>query len=123
MKDCLFCKIANNEIKANVVYQDDRAVAFRDTNPQAPLHVLVIPRAHVASINDVRDAHEADMGHLFAVAARVAEQEGLAERGYRTVMNCGSEAGQSVFHVHLHVLGGKHLGWPPFPGATRASVH
>jgi histidine triad (HIT) family protein len=115
MTDCLFCKIANKEIDAKLVYEDERAVAFKDIHPQAPLHVLVIPKTHVGSINDVRSEHEADMGHLFAVAAEVARQEGLQSRGYRTVMNCGPDAGQSVHHVHLHVVGGKALGWPPFP--------
>jgi histidine triad (HIT) family protein len=115
MADCLFCKIIENEIDAKIVYQDERAIAFRDLNPQAPLHVLVVPRKHIATIDDVSSEDEADMGHLFRVASKVAAAEGLAERGYRTVMNCNAEAGQSVFHVHLHVVGGKHLGWPPFP--------
>lgn len=115
MSDCLFCKIVNKEIPAKIVFEDERALAFRDINPQAPTHVLVIPKQHVATIGDVAAEHEADMGHLFRVAAEVAKIDGLTERGYRTVMNCGEEAGQSVFHVHLHVVGGKPLGWPPFP--------
>jgi histidine triad (HIT) family protein len=117
MTDCLFCKIIDKQTEAKVVYEDERALAFRDINPQAPLHVLVIPKTHVATINDIRSEHEADLGHLFRVAAEVAKQEGLETRGYRTVMNCGAEAGQSVFHVHLHVVGGRSLGWPPFPKA------
>lgn len=115
MDGCLFCKISDKKIPATVVYEDDRALAFRDINPVAPTHVLVIPRVHVSTINDLGHEHEADMGHLFRVAAEVAKLEGLSERGYRTVMNCGVEAGQSVFHVHLHVVGGRGLGWPPFP--------
>jgi len=113
--DCLFCKIAKKEIPATIVYEDERALAFRDINPAAPTHVLVIPKVHVASINDLSAEHEADAGHLFRVAAEVARAEGIADSGYRTVMNCGADAGQSVSHVHLHVLGGKRLGWPPFP--------
>jgi histidine triad (HIT) family protein len=116
MEGCLFCKIVAKQVDANIVHEDDRALAFRDIHPQAPLHVLVIPKTHVASIDELSEAHEADMGHLFRVASQVAAKEGLAGRGFRTVMNCGREAGQSVFHVHLHVLGGKPLGWPPFPG-------
>ena len=115
MIDCLFCKIVERQIPAKVVYEDDRALAYRDVNPQAPTHVLVIPRRHIATIDHVEPEHEADLGHLFRVASEVAAQEGLSERGYRTVMNCGEEAGQSVFHVHLHLLGGKFMGWPPFP--------
>jgi histidine triad (HIT) family protein len=115
MEGCLFCKIAKKEIPATVVYEDERALAFRDINPVAPTHVLVIPRVHVSTINDVSAEHEADMGHLYRVAAEVARGEGLSERGYRVVMNCGAGAGQSVFHVHLHLVGGRSLGWPPFP--------
>jgi len=113
--DCLFCKIVKKEIPAKIVHEDERALAFRDINPAAPTHVLVIPKAHVATINDVNAEHESDLGHLFAVAAEVARAEGIADKGYRTVMNCGADAGQSVFHLHLHVLGGRPLGWPPFP--------
>lgn len=115
MTDCLFCKIAEKQVPAKIVYQDERALAFRDINPQAPTHVLVIPRQHIATIDDVQSDQEAELGHLFRVASKVAAQEGLGERGYRTVMNCGQEAGQSVFHLHLHLLGGKFMGWPPFP--------
>lgn len=113
MEGCLFCKIVRREIPATVVYEDDQAIAFRDLKPVAPTHVLVIPRTHVASIDDVQPEHEALMGHLYRVASAVARAEGLV-RGYRVVMNCGPEAGQSVFHVHLHLVGGKPLGWPPF---------
>ncbi len=115
MIDCLFCKIIAREIPATIVYEDERAVAFRDIHPQAPTHVLVVPRTHVATIDEIEEDHEADIGHLMRVASKVAAKEGLTPRGYRTVMNCGEEAGQSVFHVHLHLLGGKGMGWPPFP--------
>ncbi len=115
MKDCLFCNIVEKKIDAKIVFEDERAVAFRDVNPVASTHVLIVPRRHIATIDDVTPEDEAEMGHLFRVASEVARQDGLTERGYRTVMNCKAEAGQSVFHVHLHVVGGKRLGWPPFP--------
>ena len=115
MTDCLFCGIARGDIPADVVESDDLCVAFRDIHPAAPVHVLVVPREHIATIDDVETRHEETMGRLFRMASKVAEREKLKERGYRVVMNCGKEAGQSVFHVHLHVLGGKALGWPPFP--------
>ena len=109
--DCLFCKIVRGEIPAKLVDQDDQSVAFRDINPQAPTHVLVIPRQHIASLNEATDA--ATIGHLSLMAARIARTEGLAERGYRTVINTNADAGQTVFHVHLHLIGGRKLGWPP----------
>ena len=115
MEGCLFCKIVRREIPATVVFEDDQAIAFRDLKPVAPTHVLIIPRTHIASIDEVQPEHEALMGHLYLVAAEVARADRLA-RGYRVVMNCGTEAGQSVFHVHLHLVGGKPLGWPPFAG-------
>lgn len=112
--DCLFCKMIRREIPTTVVYEDDRAFAFRDINPQAKTHVLVVPKRHVPSIDAIAPEHEADVGHLFAAAAKIAAQEGL-KNGYRMVMNCGDEAGQTVYHLHLHVLGGAPMGWPPFP--------
>jgi histidine triad (HIT) family protein len=115
MTDCLFCKIIHKKIEADIVFEDDRAVAFRDINPVASTHVLVIPRKHIATLDEVQPEDEADMGHLYRVAAEIAATEGLGNRGYRTVVNCKAEAGQSVFHVHLHLIGGKRLGWPPFP--------
>ena len=111
--NCIFCKMAAGEIKPDVVYEDDAVLAFRDQNPQAPTHVLVIPREHIETLNDVTDAHAPLMAALFAAARKVAELDGIAERGYRTVFNCNAEAGQSVYHLHLHVLGGRPLAWPP----------
>ena len=111
--DCLFCRIVAGEIPADVVHQDERAVAFRDINPQAPVHVLVIPRAHLESLDEATLKEEALLGHLLRVAARVANDQGLSEGGYRTVINTGAGAGQSVFHLHLHVIGGRSLAWPP----------
>src|SRR5690606_20233936 len=110
---CIFCKIAAGEIESNIVYRDERIVAFRDLNPQAPTHVLVIPRKHVATINDLGAEDAETAGRLFLVAAEVAKSEGVDESGYRVVMNCGEGAGQSVFHIHLHVLGGRAFRWPP----------
>ena len=109
--DCLFCRIVRGEIPAKLVAEDEHCVAFRDINPQAPTHVLVIPRQHVASLNEAADA--ATIGQLSLMAARIAREEGLAERGYRTVVNTNADAGQTVFHVHLHLLGGRKMGWPP----------
>ncbi len=113
MTDCLFCKILNGEIPADIVYESDTAIAFRDINPQAPTHVLIIPREHVSTINDITEGHQQLVGTLFSAAREIAAQEGVAESGYRVVMNCNEGAGQSVFHIHLHMLGGRRLDWPP----------
>ena len=109
--DCLFCRIARHEIPATIVREDEHTVAFRDITPKAPTHVLVIPKDHVSTLNDVTDA--AMIGRLVLAARDVARDEGIAEGGFRTVINCGADAGQSVFHVHLHLLGGRALAWPP----------
>lgn len=111
--NCIFCKIAAGELKSDIVHQDDRIVAFRDMNPQAPTHVLVVPRKHVATINDLEEEDAEVAGRLFLVAAKVAAAEGVDQSGYRVVMNCMEGAGQSVFHIHLHVLGGRPFRWPP----------
>jgi histidine triad (HIT) family protein len=113
MADCLFCRIVAGEIPGNFVYTDDTMVAFRDINPQAPLHVLIVPRRHIATLNDLSAADDALVGSLFRCAAALAKQHGYDERGYRTVFNCNREAGQTVFHIHLHLLAGRGLGWPP----------
>ena len=112
--DCLFCKILAGEIPADVVYESETAVAFRDVNPQAPTHVLIIPRKHIATINDIEDEDHDVIGSLYTAAKSIAAGEGIAEDGYRAVMNCNESAGQSVFHIHLHILGGRPMGWPPF---------
>ena len=109
--DCLFCRIVRKEIPAKLVAENDHCVAFRDINPQAPVHVLVIPREHVASLNQATDA--AMIGRLSLMAADIARSEGVSESGYRTVINTNSAAGQTVFHVHLHLLGGRSMHWPP----------
>jgi len=113
MSDCRFCKVANGQIPAKFVYQDADVVAFEDINPQAPVHVLVVPRRHVSTLNDLEPADEPLMGKLLRAAAAVAAQRGIDKRGWRAVMNVNREGGQIVFHVHLHVLGGRQMGWPP----------
>jgi histidine triad (HIT) family protein len=112
-QDCLFCKIIAGDIPADIVYESDSAIAFRDINPQAPTHVLVIPRTHIATINVLDESHKDLVGGLYLAAKEIAAQEGIADEGYRAVMNCNAGAGQTVFHIHLHVLGGRQLTWPP----------
>ena len=110
---CLFCRIVSGEMPAKKVFEDDDVVAFEDINPQAPLHVLVVPRLHVATLNDLGDDHDRLVGAMVRRAAAIADERGVAARGYRTVFNCNGDAGQTVFHIHLHVLGGRPLAWPP----------
>ena len=109
--DCLFCRIVQKEIPATLVAETDQCIAFRDINPQAPVHVVIIPREHVPSLNEARNADL--IGNLSLLAADIARKEGIAESGYRTVINTNRDAGQTVFHVHLHLLGGRAMGWPP----------
>lgn len=111
MIDCLFCKIARQETPAQMVYQDDGFLAFRDLNPQAPTHILVIPRQHITTLNEAQD--NLLLGKLMVRVRDVARKEGLAERGYRVVINTNAEAGQTVFHLHAHLLGGRQMRWPP----------
>ena len=111
--DCLFCKILAGEIPADLVYESETAVAFRDINPKAPTHVLVIPRKHISTINDIEPDDQEIIGSLYTAAKEIAAQAGIADDGYRAVMNCNEDAGQSVFHIHLHVMGGRVLAWPP----------
>jgi histidine triad (HIT) family protein len=113
MTDTIFGKIARGEIPADLVYEDDDLVAFRDISPQAPVHLLIIPRKPIPTLNDAGPEDAELIGKLFLAAARVAKETGIAERGYRTVVNCNAAAGQTVFHLHLHVLGGRPLQWPP----------
>ena len=113
MSDCLFCKMVTGEIKPDVVYEDDAVMAFRDVNPQAPLHVLVIPRVHIATTNDLTVENVDIVGKLYLAAKQIAADEGVAEPGYRMVMNCNPGAGQSVYHIHLHLLGARAMTWPP----------
>ena len=111
--DCLFCRIASGEIPANVVYEDDRVMAFRDINPKAPTHILIIPRKHIGTLNDLAAADDALVGEMVRRAGAIADELGHAEAGYRTVFNCNEMAGQTVFHIHLHLLAGRSLTWPP----------
>ena len=110
---CLFCRIVTGQIPAEIIYSNEHAVAFRDINPQAPVHVLVIPRTHVDSLAEAARDDAEMLGPLLRAAARVAEEQGLSASGFRTVINTGAGAGQSVFHLHVHVLGGRSLNWPP----------
>ncbi|MBF0458394.1 MAG: histidine triad nucleotide-binding protein [Nitrospirae bacterium] len=111
--DCLFCRIANKEIPARIVYEDDLMVAFEDVNPQAPVHVLVIPKKHIATSLEITEVDNALIGLMFQTANKIARERGVAGSGFRMVMNCNKDAGQSVFHIHLHVLGGRLFQWPP----------
>ncbi|HEY3447307.1 MAG TPA: histidine triad nucleotide-binding protein [Myxococcales bacterium] len=113
MDACIFCLIRDGKIPAKRVYEDDQAVAFEDTNPQAPTHVLVIPRKHVSSLNELEPADEALVGHLFSVGRKIAQERGIHGTGWRAVINTNRDAGQTVFHIHLHVLGGRSMRWPP----------
>jgi histidine triad (HIT) family protein len=112
-ESCIFCKVAAGEVRAEVLYEDDRVLAFRDIHPKAPIHFLVIPRAHIATLNDLDESTAGLIGELYLAAKRVAVEQGFARAGYRTVINCNAQAGQSVFHLHLHVLAGRLMGWPP----------
>jgi len=109
-EETIFSKIIAGEIPADIVYRDDRATAFRDINPQAPTHILIIPNTVIPTVNDVAPEHEADVGHLLTVAAVIAEQEGIAEDGYRLIVNCNEHGGQEVFHLHVHLMGGRPMG-------------
>lgn len=112
-QDCLFCKIINGEVPSTKVYEDEDIYAFQDINPGAPTHVLVCPREHIPTLNDLDPEHDGLMGKIFRAAKKIAADQGVAEKGYRTVFNCGAGAGQSVFHIHLHLLAGRPLKWPP----------
>ena len=113
MNDCLFCKIIAGQIPSPILYQDEAVVVLRDINPQAPLHLLIIPRKHIASLNELSEADDALVGLMFRRAALLAKEHGYDERGYRTVFNTNRDAGQTVFHIHLHLLAGRPLAWPP----------
>ncbi len=113
MSECLFCRITAGELPAEILYQDEQVIAIRDIQPAAPVHVLVIPRKHMVDFGDTAETDEPLLGHICRVAARIAVEQGIAERGYRCVVNSGPDASQSVRHLHLHVLGGRSMGWPP----------
>lgn len=113
MNACLFCKISAKKIPAKIIYEDNEAVAFEDINPQAPVHVLIIPKKHISTTLDTTEEDNPLIGHLFRVAGKIAEERGVAQRGFRLVMNTNPESGQSVYHIHLHLLGGRQMHWPP----------
>jgi len=113
MSDCLFCKIVSGDIPGDIVYQNENVLAFRDLSPQAPVHFLVIPKKHISTINDIQVEDAALIGQLTLAAKTVAKQEGMDESGYRCVMNCNDDGGQTVHHIHLHVLGKRRMAWPP----------
>ena len=112
-QDCLFCRIASGEIPADLVLETPDVLAFRDINPQAPTHILIIPRAHIASVSELEEDQARVMGKLFLAARELAREEGIQDGGFRMVVNAGADAGQTVFHVHMHLLGGREMGWPP----------
>ena len=113
MNDCLFCRISAKKIPADIIYEDSEAVAFNDINPQAPVHVLIVPKKHISTSLDITDEDNVLIGHLFRLAAKIAKEKGISERGFRLVMNTNADAGQTVFHIHLHLLGGRQMNWPP----------
>ena len=110
---CIFCEIIEKKIPAKIIYEDERALAFEDINPQSPVHALVIPKKHISTNLVIKEEDNALIGHLFQIANRIAKDRGIAERGFRLVMNCNPESGQTVFHIHLHILGGRLMHWPP----------
>ena len=112
MQECLFCKIINREIPGDIVYEDDQVLAFNDIAPQAPTHILIIPKAHIATLNDIEEQQQALVGRLTFIAAKLAKEHGFAEDGYRVVMNCNEQGGQTVYHIHMHLMGGRHFTWP-----------
>jgi histidine triad (HIT) family protein len=112
-KDCIFCQIIAGEIPSTKVYEDDRAYAFRDVKPHAPTHILIVPKEHIESLNDIAQGDEALLGHLLRLAPKIANQLGIAESGFRTVVNTGENSGQAVWHLHIHVMGGRPMTWPP----------
>lgn len=111
--DCLFCKIAKGEINSDVIYEDDKLIAFNDIHPKAPHHVLIIPRKHIATLNDVENNDTELLGSIVQTAKNIAKKLGIAEQGYRILMNCNKEGGQEVYHLHLHLIGGRKMTWPP----------
>jgi histidine triad (HIT) family protein len=113
MAETIFSKIIRKEIPADIVYEDDLVLAFRDIAPQAPTHILVIPKEEIATTNDIDEAHEQLIGHMVRVAAGIAKSEGIAESGYRLAINCNADGGQAVYHIHIHLLGGRRMAWPP----------
>lgn len=113
MSDCIFCNIVDKTIASNILYEDEKAIAFKDIAPKAPHHCLIIPRKHIATINDLKDEETMLVGHLVQVAKKLAKDLAIDQKGYRILFNCNSQGGQEVYHIHLHLLGGRQLNWPP----------
>jgi histidine triad (HIT) family protein len=113
MEDCIFCKIINKDIPASIVFEDEKMIAFNDINPQAPIHILLIPREHFSSLNDIPEEKKNILSHLLLKARQIAQEKGIADKGYRIVLNTAKDSGQEVFHIHLHLLGGRRMHWPP----------
>jgi len=113
LADCLFCKISSGEMDTDFVYEDDQVVVFEDINPQAPVHLLIVPKKHIADLNHLEASENDLIGHVYQVAKKMAAENGIADSGYRLVSNCGDEGGQTVYHIHFHLLGGRELQWPP----------
>ncbi|CAD2226332.1 purine nucleoside phosphoramidase [Pseudoalteromonas sp. 3J6] len=121
-QETIFTKIINREIPADIIYEDDLALAFKDINPQAPFHALIIPKQAIATINDVTEENSHLVGHLYVVAAKLAKQLNFSDDGYRVVMNCNEHGGQTVYHIHLHMLAGKEMGWPPYQNTKKVAL-
>jgi histidine triad (HIT) family protein len=113
MEDCLFCKIVNKQIPSEIVFENEKVLAFKDIDPQAPVHILIIPKVHITTINDLEESHKELVAEIFLTAKNLAKEMNIAEDGYRTVLNCNKEGGQAVYHIHLHLLGGRQMNWPP----------
>ncbi|OCL25221.1 histidine triad nucleotide-binding protein [Orenia metallireducens] len=113
MEECIFCKIVAGEINSDIIYEDDKVIAFKDINPEAPLHNLIIPKKHIPTLVDIKEDDKELIGHIYWVASKIAKDEGIAEDGFRVVTNCNKAGGQTVYHIHYHLLGGRNLQWPP----------
>tara|TARA_B100001769_G_scaffold259627_1_gene239542 strand:+ start:360 stop:704 length:345 start_codon:yes stop_codon:yes gene_type:complete len=113
MADCLFCKIRDGEIPGDIVFENDHVIAFNDINPIAPIHILIIPKVHVSTLNDLSDSHTQTMGEILLAAKKIAIEKGIAESGYRTIFNCNKDGQQTVFHIHMHLIAGRQMTWPP----------
>ncbi len=111
--DCIFCKIANKEISSNIIFEDDKIIAFHDINPQAPYHILVLPKKHIETLLDLKEEDKELIGHIYLIINKIAKDLKFEQRGYRVVVNCKEEAGQTIFHLHFHVLAGRTMEWPP----------
>ena len=113
MKECLFCKVVDKEIPAEIVFENDKLLAFKDIDPHAPIHILIIPKEHITTTNDLKIEHKELLGDMFLTATKLASEYDIAEDGYRTIFNCNKNGGQSVYHIHLHLMGGRQMKWPP----------